>query len=308
MNKKYEHIHVPGQKFSLMDSLIPYRKNIQAKIDSTEYRRNVFIMIKFREHNKLLRKFIISTLKEKGFRGIIADMPDWRLTKDNVINPIAVLYCCKYGIAIFDEPEDNQFYNPNVAYELGIMHYQHKNCLILIRDEIKLKKPFDLLSRLHETYKDNLEIEHHIKQWIDGVLSMERVLTKRSERKVVVAVVRKKNNKYLLTRRKEKEGNLEWAFPAKNMSVNTDARKALPTECFSETGITPRLKKKIGERIHPDTNRLMEYWLCDYESGRKKVNDPAEIEEVEWVSGRKAQELITSDIYEPVLRILNGRN
>ncbi|MEM8487936.1 MAG: NUDIX domain-containing protein, partial [Bacteroidota bacterium] len=292
-----------------------YKKEIQRALDTTDYGKNVFVMIKYRDNNEDLREFILDTLASHGFKGVLADRPEWKLTGDSVVNPLAVLYCCKYGIAFFDEPEDNQFYNPNVAYELGIMHYQNKECMIFIREEIKQQKPFDILSKLHQEYKDNLEVKKHIKKWVASIKAEEYRLEKekrrqkeKGNRKVVVALIKKKNGQFLLTRRRIPEGKFVWGFPAKTMMDSTSVKKYFPPACVSETGITPIVRKRIGSRFHPNTKRQVEYWLCDYEKGRINILDPDELSELRWVSGKKAQKLITSDLFEPLKGILNGRD
>ena len=96
-----------------------------------------------------------------------ADDREWGITR-NVYNPIAVLYCCKYGIALFDEPEDHQAYSPNVAYELGIMHQQNKECLILKHASLP-QVPFDLVKDLYVSYDRDLQIRQIIEHWIDAI-------------------------------------------------------------------------------------------------------------------------------------------
>lgn len=165
---KDESIVANGKNYTLLKELRAYQEEIQNKIDSS-YDNNVFIMTKFRDYNEKISQEIIEALKKEGFNGVRADMADWNITGDSILNPLAVLYCCKYGIALFDEPIDNQDYGPNVAYELGIMHYQHKNCLILIHESISNKKPFDLLGKIHAQYKDGLEIGDIIKDWLTKI-------------------------------------------------------------------------------------------------------------------------------------------
>ena len=46
---------------------------------------------------------------------------DHNLT-DDLNNPIACLLCCSFGVAIFGRAEATQMHNPNVVYELGMMH------------------------------------------------------------------------------------------------------------------------------------------------------------------------------------------
>lgn len=120
---KIETIAINKKRFDLLKELNSFKKEMYGKISATDYDKNVFLMMKYRPDNKDLSDFIISTLEANGLNGVRADMNDWNITGDNVSNPLAVLYCCKYGIALFDAPEKRQNFSPNVAYELGIMHY-----------------------------------------------------------------------------------------------------------------------------------------------------------------------------------------
>ena len=124
-------IHIADEvAYELIKPLIGFKRDIEHQLSRSSFAENVFLMMKFRDVNLDLGQYIVENLKKDGFRGVRADHDEWNLT-GNVYNPIAVLYCCKYGIALFDEPEEHQAYSPNVAYELGMMHYQNKNCLIL---------------------------------------------------------------------------------------------------------------------------------------------------------------------------------
>lgn len=131
------------------------------------YSENVFLMLKFRPHNKVLSDFITTTLEKHGLRGVRADQPEWNIT-NNLYNPLAVLYCCKYGLALFDEADDNQAYSPNVAYELGIMHIQSKECLILRHDSLP-DVPFDLIKDLYELYGRDLDVREIVKRWASSI-------------------------------------------------------------------------------------------------------------------------------------------
>jgi hypothetical protein len=125
--------------------------------------------MKFRPQNKDLSLFIKDQLKIKGFNCIRADDEGWNIT-DQTNNPIAVLCCCKYGIALFDEPEEGNTYSPNVAYELGIMHSQKKECLILKHQNIR-GDFFDLVARLHKKYTKDSDFRDIIHNWVGKISS-----------------------------------------------------------------------------------------------------------------------------------------
>jgi CheY-like chemotaxis protein len=161
-------IYIPQEgQYELIKPLVGFKKDIENQLARFPFSKNVFLMMKFRETNRELAEFIIESLASHGLCGVRADHDDWNITK-NVYNPIAVLYCCKYGIALFDEAEQHQAYSPNVAYELGMMHYQNKHCLILRHASLPVV-PFDLIKDLYETYERDLRVRQIIASWIRQV-------------------------------------------------------------------------------------------------------------------------------------------
>ena len=159
------------EKFPILKSLIGFKKAIQRNSKRYPYDRNVFLMMKFRGSNKLIFRFIKNHLKKNGFNCVRADQREWNIT-NNVYNPIAVLYCCKYGIALFDEPEERNNFSPNVAYELGMMHLQEKDCLILRHTSLP-SMPFDLVGDLHKSYSKDLELEDIVIDWTKKIKEEE---------------------------------------------------------------------------------------------------------------------------------------
>ncbi len=154
-----------SERFTLLKPLIGFKSEIQTR--TVNYDRNVFLMMKFRDTNKLVFEFIRKKLEESGFNCVRADQPEWNITQ-NVYNPLAVLYCCKYGIALFDEPEEGNLFSPNVAYELSMMHMQGKECLIL-RHKLLPAMPFDLTKDIHKPYSKDLELEEIVRNWVSEI-------------------------------------------------------------------------------------------------------------------------------------------
>ena len=164
---------VPGEgNYALIKPLVGYRRDIEMQMREYPFDRNVFLMMKFRESNRDLGEFIIESLHNHGLNGVRADQAEWNIT-DNLFNPIAVLYCCKYGVALFDGADGRQAYSPNVAYELGMMHYQNKSCLILRHSSLP-EVPFDLLKDLYVTYDHDLQVRREIAKWIGQVRARRR--------------------------------------------------------------------------------------------------------------------------------------
>ena len=95
----------PSTKFELIDPLVGFKDKIERQLKKYPYDQNVFLMMKFRDNNRTVYKFIKNRLEEKGLNCVRADAVEWKRLTNNVYNPLAVLYCCKYGIALFDEAE-----------------------------------------------------------------------------------------------------------------------------------------------------------------------------------------------------------
>lgn len=153
-----------NQTLALVKPLIGFKGTMQDRMLEYPYDKNVFLMMKFRGSNLRVYKYIKRALESNGYNCVRADEPEWDITR-NTYNPIAALYCCKYGIALFDEPEPQNEYSPNVAYELGMMHSQAKECLVL-RHTSLAGAPFDLVKELYVNYQDNLELEDIIEGWV----------------------------------------------------------------------------------------------------------------------------------------------
>ncbi len=167
-NERKDMLYIsPSTQFELITPLIGYKDKLQRQLGRFPYEKNVFLMMKFRDNNKEFYKFIKRELGRRGLNCVRADEAEWNLTND-VYNPLAVLYCCKYGIALFDEPEEHAQYNPNVAYELGMMHYQKKDCLIMRHSSLS-EVPFDLIKNLYVTYTEKYQFEEILDKWLKSL-------------------------------------------------------------------------------------------------------------------------------------------
>ena len=119
------------------------------------------------------------------------------------------------------------------------------------------------------------------------------------EDKIVIGIV-KKGSKVLLINRQEKEGNLIWAFPGGKIESGENEQEALKREILEETNIRCQPTQKIGERVHPDTQKQLIYWLCKYDKGKINISKMEEIIETRWMSSEDVFKHITSDLFEPV--------
>lgn len=154
----------PNLKFELIKPLVGFKNDIKDRLERYPYEKNIFLMMKFRRSNEDFYEFIKTEVEHAGFKCVRADDDEWNIT-NNVYNPLAVLYCCKYGIALFDEPEKEQSYSPNVAYELGIMHYQGKNVLLLAHENLP-PMPFDLIKDLRKIYSKEIDFRRLFTKWL----------------------------------------------------------------------------------------------------------------------------------------------
>ena len=69
---------------------------------------------------------------------------------------------------MFDEAKEGVYYNPNVAYELGMMQTQNKKCLILKHQSLP-NPPFDIVKDLYHVYIKEIELEKILSDWISSL-------------------------------------------------------------------------------------------------------------------------------------------
>lgn len=164
----------PSIKVSLPDSLIGYKERMLRALENNSYQKNVFLMMKFRESNEECYQSIKFCLEASGYNCVRADLPEWNLTGETH-NYMAVSICCKYGIALFDEPEIFEKngervridYSPNVALEMGLMQILNKDILVLIHKSLS-SVPFDLVKDLYVTYR-GLDLISKIQKWLKKI-------------------------------------------------------------------------------------------------------------------------------------------
>jgi len=144
--------------------LIGWRSAMETFVRNHPFDRSVFIMIRYRPRNAALIRNVKRALSADGFNGIMAS--EHNLTGD-LYNPVACLLCCSRGIAIFDRVEENQEFNPNVAYELGMMHLLGREVLILKHDTLRSLHS-DILMRLYIEYDSPGSVGARVSDWIDN--------------------------------------------------------------------------------------------------------------------------------------------
>jgi hypothetical protein len=144
------------------NALFGWRSKIKDFVEKYSFDKSVFIMVRYRDRNKNLIKEIKTALLKKGHRGILAS--EHNLT-DDLYNPIACLLCCSKGIAVFDEAEAGEEFNPNVAYELGMLHLLDRKCLILKHQSLRTLHT-DILMKLYQEYNTIEDARLHTRDWI----------------------------------------------------------------------------------------------------------------------------------------------
>ncbi len=162
----------PDISFELIRPLVGFKDRMLEQLQRYQYEKNIFLMMKFRDgldgrySNVALYQIIQKVVEKHGYQCVRADQEEWtNLAQNTVYNPLAVSYCCKYGIALFDYPEDGANYNPNVVYELGMMQTHGKECIVL-RDKCVKDIPFDLVKEIHHVYQGEDEVIDYLETWL----------------------------------------------------------------------------------------------------------------------------------------------
>lgn len=155
---------IPDLPLALVpNALLGWRGAMEEFLRVNPFDRSVFIMIRYRYRNRELIAHLKKSLEKLGYNGILA--MDHNVT-DDLYNPIACLLCCSKGLAVFDEPEAEQVFNPNVAYELGMMHLLARQCRILKHSSLTALQT-DILMKLYLPYVTPEEAGQHLSLWLD---------------------------------------------------------------------------------------------------------------------------------------------
>lgn len=108
------------------------------------------------------------------------------------------------------------------------------------------------------------------------------------------------SGRVLMVRRRVREGELSWQFPAGAIEPGETAEEAAVRETLEETGLTVEAIKLLGERVHPKTGRAMSYTACRVLDGEAVVGDEEEIAEIAWVSHAEIPEYVPYGLFQPV--------
>ena len=102
------------------------------------------------------------------------------------------------------------------------------------------------------------------------------------------------NNKILIGRLKkeklEKYGGIQYVFPSAQTERPEDIQNKVIREVKTQANLDIIATNKIGERIHPITQNLTYYYLCNVKESRISVSPKADIEEFMWVTKKEISE------------------
>jgi 8-oxo-dGTP diphosphatase len=122
---------------------------------------------------------------------------------------------------------------------------------------------------------------------------------------VAIAIVRDDSRVLLVQRRSQAGEEDTWQFPAGMVKPGLTASTVAVRETLAETGVHCQPTRILGHRIHPKTNVLCEYILCDYLSGEAENRDAGENVSVTWSPTTRLTLFIPAEqIFLPVLAAL----
>jgi len=123
---------------------------------------------------------------------------------------------------------------------------------------------------------------------------------KSHQQPVAVAII-VRSNRILMIKRSDRSGGVSWAFPGGKVEVGEEIDGATCREVMEEVGIDCRPRKRLGERIHPQTGRRIHYLVCRYVSGDGVSREPRKISEAKWMTPKEVTTSVTSSLFRPVL-------
>jgi 8-oxo-dGTP diphosphatase len=125
-------------------------------------------------------------------------------------------------------------------------------------------------------------------------------------KKIVIAVI-ERAGQFVLVRRRQAEGALHWQFPGGEIENTESESAAAEREVLEEVNIVCKGLNRLGERVHPESNRMIAYWLCAYISGDMIVRDNEELDTAEWVPASEVLNRITSNVFQPLKEYVESK-
>ncbi|WP_030169028.1 NUDIX hydrolase [Streptomyces sp. NRRL S-813] len=130
-------------------------------------------------------------------------------------------------------------------------------------------------------------------------------MTTETKKPDVSAAIITDGGRVLMVRRRVKEGELSWQFPAGGVEDGETAEQAAVRETLEETALTVKAVKYIGDRVHPKTGKFMAYTACEVVDGEARVADAEELDLVAWVAHDEIPDLVPYGLFEPVQAYLD---
>ena len=125
-------------------------------------------------------------------------------------------------------------------------------------------------------------------------------MTETTTKPGISAAIITDGNRVLMVRRRVKEGELSWQFPAGGIEAGETPEEAAVRETLEETGLKVEAQALIGQRIHPKTHREMSYTACRVVDGEAHVADADELDAVAWVTLAEIPKYVPYPLYEKV--------
>jgi 8-oxo-dGTP diphosphatase len=123
--------------------------------------------------------------------------------------------------------------------------------------------------------------------------------------RVAIAIVVDGSNVLIVCRRDDDAGSISWQFPAGIVKPGTSPEIVAIRETFAETNVHCSVVRSLGSRLHPITNVMCEYLLCEYLMGDAENVDVVENVSVTWTHRASLTRFIPADrIFPPVLEAL----
>ncbi|MGI5188476.1 NUDIX hydrolase [Promicromonospora sp. CA-289599] len=116
------------------------------------------------------------------------------------------------------------------------------------------------------------------------VTAAERPAIAAAERPAIAAAVVVQDGRLLLVQRRVSEGSLSWQLPAGAVEPGETFAAAAVRETAEETGLVVAAVTTLGERVHPDTGRIIGYVACRVQDGEAYVADTDEVRDIAWVT------------------------
>lgn len=123
--------------------------------------------------------------------------------------------------------------------------------------------------------------------------------------RVAIAIVVNGPKVLIVCRRGEDGGGISWQFPAGIVKPGVSPETVAVRETLAETSVHCTVVRSLGSRLHPITNVMCDYLLCEYLAGDAENVDVVENVSVTWTDRAALTRFIPAGrIFPPVLDAL----